>query len=212
MKRHKIFPDIKQYIAGLEEDFDAITQERKSSLIELSDYITEAYKDHGYVRLTFICTHNSRRSHIAQIWAHTFAMYYEMDDLSVYSGGTEGTAFHPNAIFTLKKTGFRISDDGSKNNPRYRIQAGDKLPDLICFSKTLTEPPNPESNFAAIMVCSDADENCPIVHGADIRISMPYDDPRHFDGKPEQNFAYAERCKEIGRDLLWCFNRVHEKS
>lgn len=211
MKRHKIFPDIKQYIASLEQDFDAITPERKKALKELADYIAYSSEEHGYVRLTFICTHNSRRSHIAQIWAHAFSMYFEVENISVYSGGTEATAFHPNAIQTLRKCGFRIDDDSSKNNPRYRIQTGEKLPDLICFSKELTEPPNPENTFCAVMVCSDADENCPVVHGAEKRISMPYEDPRHADGTPEEAAAYADRCREIARDLMWCFNSVRVK-
>ena len=211
MKRHKIYPDIKQYIAGLEDDFKSISAERKSSLEALSDYLIETVDDSGYSKLTFICTHNSRRSHIAQIWAHTFSMYYEMEDIFCFSGGTESTELHPNAIEALKKSGFRISDDGSKNNPRYRVQVGDKIPDLICFSKQLVEPPNPESDFCAVMVCSDADEKCPVVKGAEKRISMPYDDPRHFDGTTEQKQKYAERVFEIGRDIMWAFDRASAK-
>lgn len=211
MKRHKIYPQIKQFMAGLEGDVANIPSNRKDALVALSDYIISSISESGYCKLTFICTHNSRRSHIAQVWAHAFSLYFDLEDMLSFSGGTEATAFHPNAIEALRKCGFRISDDGSKNNPRYRVQVGEKLPDLICFSKHLTEPPNPESDFCAIMVCSDADEGCPVVSGADKRISLPYDDPRHFDDTPEMRQKYGERIHEIGRDLMWCFDRVSER-
>jgi arsenate reductase len=52
------------------------------------------------------------------------------------------------------------------------------------------------------MVCSEADASCPTVKGASVRISMPYLDPKHYDGTDFESAKYAERRDDIGRLLL----------
>jgi arsenate reductase len=57
------------------------------------------------------------------------------------------------------------------------------------------------------MTCTHADENCPFIPGA-TRISLPYEDPKAFDGTPEEEAIYAERCRQIARELLFAFSQV----
>jgi arsenate reductase len=59
------------------------------------------------------------------------------------------------------------------------------------------------------MTCTHADENCPLVAGADVRISLPYDDPKAFDNTPLEAAKYTERVHEIGREILYAFSLVN---
>jgi arsenate reductase len=78
----------------------------------------------------------------------------------------------------------------------------------ICFSKTFDDPFNPDKNFAAIMTCSDADENCPFVPGTEFRLALTYKDPKEADDSPEEASRYDERVRQIGREILYVFSLV----
>jgi arsenate reductase len=159
--------------------------------------------------LNFICTHNSRRSHISQIWAQTAAHVYGIKNVGTYSGGTEATAFNPRAVTAMKQAGFEINtkqNDGQ--NPVYEVKFSNDAAPLTIFSKKYDDPFNPNKDFAAIMTCSHADENCPVVTGATTRIALTYNDPKDFDGTPLEATKYAERVREIGREILYAFSNV----
>lgn len=155
-------------------------------------------------------THNSRRSHLAQIWAQAAALHYRVPGVEVYSGGTEATAFNPRAVAALRRAGFDIqaSADGNGSNPRYLVRFGGRSEPLECFSKIYSQPPNPQADFCAVMTCSEADRNCPLVAGATVRIALPYDDPKAFDGNPQESAAYDERCRQIAREMLYVFSQA----
>ena len=70
------------------------------------------------------------------------------------------------------------------------------------FSKLYAHEQNPQQDFAAILVCDEADEACPTVEGASIRIAAPYFDPKAYDGTPLEAAKYAERRDDIGRMML----------
>ena len=70
------------------------------------------------------------------------------------------------------------------------------------FSKHYAEKSNPQSGFAALMVCSEADTGCPFVKGATLRVSMPYLDPKIYDDSAFETAKYAERRDDIGRLML----------
>src|SRR5439155_17018122 len=122
-------------------------------------------------RLTFICTHNSRRSQLAQIWAKAAAEFYGVRGVDTFSGGTEATAFNPRAVNTLKRAGFHISvaESEPSDNPRYRVRFSDGAQPMECFSKVYSHAPNPKTDFAAVLTCSQADADCPLVAGASLR-------------------------------------------
>lgn len=201
---------ISSLIRSFENEFESIPLERKSILTELADFVAEKVAKGDTAQLIFICTHNSRRSHLSQIWAQTAGAHYGIDLLETFSGGTEATAFNPRAVKALKRDGFLILD-GEGDNPVYEVQyAKDKQP-LACFSKKYDDDYNPKENFGAIMTCSSADEACPIVFGAEARFSLPYEDPKASDNTPEEDSTYTARSHQIGTELTWAMSLAKEK-
>jgi len=188
-------------------DVNSISEERRSIVQPLIDYIQNRLNDHQEIRLNFICTHNSRRSHLSQVWAQTMASYFNIKNVSCYSGGTEATALFPMAAETLKKSGFEITTISEGKNPVYAIKYSVNEHPVIGFSKTFDHAFNPES-YAAIMTCSHADQNCPFIPGAEKRISITYEDPKAFDNTPKQAEKYMERSLQIATELFYVFSKI----
>lgn len=196
-----------KYIDSLEKRFDEIPEERKELLSSLTKYINNKVKNNSIVNLTFICTHNSRRSHMSQIWAQTAADYYEIPNVKCYSGGTEATAFNPRAVKAVRKVGFKIEQNDESENPTYLVHFSEGKEPLQCFSKVYNDEFNPNKDYAAIMTCSDADENCPVVFGAEERFPIRYEDPKEFDDTELEELKYLERFEQIGIEMLFVFNK-----
>lgn len=197
-----------QTVESLIRDFSLIPADRKELLDELSIYIREKITTQKEVSLVFICTHNSRRSHMAQIWAQAAAHQFGIKYVSTFSGGTEKTAFNKHAVAALKEAGFKIRAKTEGKNPKYEVSFDKKGKPLICYSKTYNHKKNPQQGFVAIMTCSDADDACPLVPGAEYRTTIKYEDPKIFDGTDKRDSAYRERSLEIGREMLYTFKRV----
>ena len=190
-------------------DISTISEERKQILDILKTYIQTKKDNHQNINLNFICTHNSRRSHLSQIWAQTMANNFKIKNVFCYSGGTEATAMFTVVEDTLKKQGFHIDKLSNEKNPVYAIKFSDNNNPIICFSKTFDTDFNPSSNFAAIMTCSHADENCPFIAGAEQRIPVRYDDPKAFDNTPQQLEKYRERSIQIATELFYVFSQIN---
>ncbi|MEL6822326.1 MAG: protein-tyrosine-phosphatase [Calditrichota bacterium] len=199
---------VENYINSCINDFDSISLERRAELEELSHYIHKKAQASMDIELTFICTHNSRRSHLSQIWAQTAAAWYGIANISCWSGGTEATAFNPRAVKAVQDAGFIVEKKGREENPHYLVTYSQDFEPCICFSKTYDDPFNPQHDYCAIMTCSSADEACPIVHGAGERLAIRYEDPKAFDGTDLEEEKYAERCRQIAREMLYAFSRV----
>ncbi|HEY8933685.1 MAG TPA: protein-tyrosine-phosphatase, partial [Cyclobacteriaceae bacterium] len=189
-------------------EFNQIPSERKEILRELSLFIQRNVKANQPVYLNFICTHNSRRSHLSQLWAQAAAYYYGIPDVHCFSGGTEATAFNPRAVKAMQEAGFQITLMKEGDNPLYNVQFADDAKPVMAFSKKYDDPFNYNKDFAAIMTCSHADENCPMVLGAIKRIALTYDDPKDFDGTLQEKAKYKERALQIGREILFAFSQV----
>lgn len=207
----KMYSPLTEYIKKIQKDFDKIPEDRKVQLNKVASFIQTKLSAGEKINLIFICTHNSRRSHMGQLWATAAAEYYDIKEVSCYSGGLEVTAFNPNAIKALTKAGFKINKEKDGANPIYMAKYADDAPAVKSFSKKYMDAPNPTNNFAAIMTCSHADETCPIVQGAAIKISTPYDDPKVADGTPQQEAVYDERCKQIATEVFYAFSLVKSK-
>ncbi|MDJ1503444.1 protein-tyrosine-phosphatase [Xanthocytophaga agilis] len=203
-----LFPALQSYADSLPEEFSTISAERKETLTLLVNFIVENTKASQGVNLNFICTHNSRRSQFGQVWARVAAAYYGISGIQTFSGGTEATAFNYRAVESLKHTGFQITDDQHATNPLYSVRYSEKEPVLQMFSKVYDDKANPESNFAAIMVCGQADEACPFIPGADKRISLPYTDPKNGDGTAQEAQGYNAASRLIAKELFWVFAEV----
>ena len=195
-------------IQQLTKEFDQISAQRKETLRELTQFIQGKIETGLPVYLNFICTHNSRRSHLSQLWAQAAAHYYGVQNVFCFSGGTEATAFNPRAVKAMQDAGFNITVTKEGENPVYEVGYADGVDPVIAFSKKYDDPFNHSKDFAAIMTCSHADENCPLVLGASGRISLTYDDPKEFDGTPVEAAKYAERVHQIGREFFFAFSKV----
>lgn len=205
-------PTLDRYIRALEPELAALPAERRELLEQLATFI-RARRDAGETaELIFICTHNSRRSHMGQLWAATAAAWYGVEGVATYSGGTEATAFNPRAVAALQRAGFEIAapDPGPADNPRYQVSYGPEGPTMIAFSKTWQDGQNPDQGFAAIMTCTQADEACPFVRGAKLRLSLPYDDPKAADGTAEEAARYDERARQIAAEMFYLFGQLAE--
>jgi hypothetical protein len=189
-------------------DVQNLTEERRAALIPLIQFIQDKVNKGLDINLNFICTHNSRRSHLSQIWAQTAASYYNITRVYCYSGGTEETALFPKVTETLIHQGFEVFKIADTDNPVYVIKYDDNAMPVIGFSKKYDSPFNPVSEFAAIMTCSQADEGCPFIPGAEKRIPITFEDPKVSDGTPEQTSVYAARSLEIAAALFYVFSTI----
>lgn len=204
-----LLPLLNSTASQLLNEFDLIPAERKKTLQELTRFVQEKSKAYENVYLNFICTHNSRRSHLSQLWAQVGAYVYNVPHVFTFSGGTEATAFNPRAVKAMRDAGFDISVAKEGDNPIYNVQYAYYANPVTAFSKKYHDPFNHNRDFAAIMTCSHADENCPLVIGASARIALTYDDPKEFDGTPLEEAKYKERVLQIGREILYAFSLVN---
>ncbi|AYZ35727.1 protein-tyrosine-phosphatase [Chryseobacterium indologenes] len=189
-------------------DYQNITDDRKIVLQPLIEFIQGKIDRQVDVNLNFICTHNSRRSHLSQIWAQTAAKYYQIPNVYCYSGGTEETALYPKIAETLNDQGFTIFKISNTDNPVYAVKYSDNDLPIIGFSKKYDNPFNPISDFAAIMTCSQADSGCPFIAGAEKRIPVTFEDPKVSDNTAEETKVYASRSLEIAAELFYVFSMI----
>jgi len=196
------------YLAARADEAELITPARRALLERLAAFVHDRRERRDTARLVFVCTHNSRRSQLAMVWAAAAAARFGLDSVELFSAGTEATAFHPNAVAALRRAGCTIAVADGAPNPHFRIVFDPSAPPIETFSKTLDHPSLPRSGFAAVMTCSEADAACPVVPGAAARISLPYEDPKAADGTPQESAAYDASCAEIAREMAWTFARA----
>ena len=190
-------------------DPSSINGQRKHILQPLIEFIQMKVANSEEIRLNFICTHNSRRSHLSQVWAQTMAFHFGIKNVFCYSGGTEATALFPMAATTLQNSGFEIQKISKNDNPVYSIKYAKNEHPIIGFSKKFDDAFNPKSDFAAIMTCSQADAGCPFIAGAEKRIPITFDDPKAFDNTPQQAEKYNERSLQIATELHYVFSQIN---
>ncbi|PRY89729.1 low molecular weight phosphatase family protein [Mongoliibacter ruber] len=201
-----VFTQIEDTIKTL--DVASISPQRKDVLQPLINFIQEKVDKKEAVLLNFICTHNSRRSHLSQIWAQVMGAYFDIQKVFTYSGGTEATAMFPKVGETLSAQGLEIIPLSDGNNPVYAVKYAENAHPIVAFSKTYDHAFNPTSNFAAVMTCSQADAGCPFIAGTEKRIPITYDDPKAFDGTPQQAEKYKERSLHIATELFYVFSKI----
>ena len=190
------------------QNFDTISTDRKAILQPLVDYIQQKANQNQTINLNFICTHNSRRSHLSQVWAQVSALFYGIKNVFCYSGGTEETALFPKVAETLENQGFQILKIADTNNPTYSIKFDENEMPIIGFSKKYDNAFNPVSQFGAIMTCSQADGGCPFIAGAEKRIPITFDDPKISDNTAQQNEVYQQRSVEIATEMMYVFSQI----
>ena len=206
-----LFPELKRYVGELVTEFDQISDARRGALHAIAVRLQGRLASGEEARLTFICTHNSRRSLMARIWAQTAAAYFGVRRVCTYSGGTEATAFNPRAVAALERAGFRITKTTESANPIYRIRFQARGRSMTDFSKVYCDDPNPRESFDAVLTCAHADRACPVVLGAGARFALPYEDPKAADRTPAEAGIYDQRARQIGRDMFFLMSLIQKK-
>ncbi|CAM1358836.1 Arsenate reductase [Tenacibaculum sediminilitoris] len=199
-----LFSEIQETLSSL----PTVSEERKEVLQPLIQYTQKKLDNKEAINLNFICTHNSRRSHLSQVWAQTMAYYYQIPNVYSYSGGTEATAINSTVIDTLVSNGFHIQQLSNGKNAVHSIKYAKNISPIIGFSKKFDDEFNPASAFCAIMTCSQADEGCPFIAGAEKRVSVTYEDPKLFDGTPNEKQKYLERSLQIAAEMHYVFSSI----
>lgn len=196
-------PVLDENIKALENEEHLISETRKEELSYLSSEIKRQISELGKSDVIFVCTHNSRRSQLAELWLRAAAKYYNIKNVSTWSGGTEATAFNQRMVDAVVRIGFYITKDNQVKNPGYHVRLNDEDSGLKMFSKKYDNLHNPQTGFIAVMVCGQADKDCPFVQGAFARIALPYEDPKKSDDTPQETLVYDAKVKEIGREILF---------
>lgn len=185
-----------------------IPQERRSLLMQMGQHLAEELSTQGSCDLVFICTHNSRRSILAQVWAQVWTEYYALPSVHTFSGGTTVTAPAQPVLDCLQNQGMDVFRLGEEQEAFYALKSGpDAMPQLL-FSKEYAHPFNPQNRFIAVMTCAHAEAHCPFIPQAAQRLSLPYDDPKAYDGHAEEAARYQETSLLIARELGLVFQQV----
>ena len=206
-----LLPALRPYVNEVVSELGTISKERKEVLDAIAIEVASQLKDGKTAKMTFICTHNSRRSHMSQIWAQTAAYYYGLDKVQTFSGGTQATACNCRTVAAMRRVGFAIEDATTGDNPIYLVRYSKDRPTIRAYSKLYNADGNPKRDFIALMTCSVADKSCPVVQGAVSRYAIHYADPRLCDDTPTETTAYNERCREIAREMFYIMSEVRKR-
>lgn len=200
---------LEKYILRFQDEYDIITDGRKNKLGRIAESIHGKLVHDGHCDVMAICTHNSRRSQLVEYWMALGALHFGIDGLKSWSGGSEETSFNARMVYALQYIGsdFYRYKDGP--NPHYKTA---DIRDNIFFSKKYDDTYNPDKGFMALMVCDDADKNCPFVPGASPRFSLYYKDPKMYDDTPEELSGYLGKVNEIGREIWYLLTLVKQSS
>lgn len=196
-----LFPGLARYLM----DGPAVHPARASMLSALVDAIQARSLRTDVV---FVCTHNSRRSQIAQVMAAATAIHIGID-VTTWSAGTAVTACHANAVAALQRAGVQITAEkvALPDNPLYACRLGPEHT-VNCWSKRFDDPTLPAADSIAVMVCAGADEACPTLPAATSRIPLRYTDPRHADGTRDAGDAYDTCVATIASEMMWVMSAV----
>jgi len=199
-----MFSPIKIYLEELDNICPPIGNQRKAALDQLAEIINKSQTKN----LIFICTHNSRRSHFAQIWMHIACRHFGIGEKVLsYSGGTEATALNPRTAEALGRAGINVQK-GTGDNPLYKLRFAEDIAPIEAFSKVYSHDSNPKNHFIAIITCDEAAEACPLVTGAESRFMLRYKDPKVADDSASECATYDARCAEIAQEMRYLAARI----
>ncbi len=205
------FETLTPWIIAAESKSKELSQERQELLLKAASAISDSLTKHGKAELLFVCTHNSRRSHLGQVWASVAAEQYGVKNVQSYSCGTESTECNIRTVKSLRRSGLSVVQQSLKKNPIYLLQFSEGREPIGLFSKAFGDATLPTKNLIAMMCCDDADQKCPIVPGAEARFALHYQDPKSQDGTPNEAAAYDERSMQIASEMLFVFRNVATK-
>lgn len=216
--KQELFSPLREHFAKLsDESQKQRTVQHLDKTEAIAKSLVKLHQSGKPTAIIMVCTGNSRRSMMGAAMGNAAAAFYGISDVRFYSGGTSPSAFNPRAIKALEEIGFVIKPKGKnavkgskgEENPIYSLAWGEgERAQTEEFSKVYSDPFNPQHHFVALMVCDDANKQCPVVKGAVERFAIPFEDPKKFDGTTEESSRYAERRDDLGRFMLKILKRV----
>ena len=199
-------PELKHYLDNCAPQTSKIENGRKALLDKMAKHFRSDKA--GAKTWLFVCTHNSRRSQMAQAMWLAVTEYYNLGEIGAYSAGTQQTALHFYALMALEHAGFQFLKSKEGKNPHYALLDNTNQEVKLLYSKTLEDSSLPQEEFTAIMVCDHADANCPFVPGAGARFGLHYSDPKAYDSSPDPLQHYDDTLCQITHELLYIASRV----
>src|SRR5215470_8456282 len=139
-----LLPALRPYVKEVAGEVGTISSERKEVLNTIANDVAARLEAGKPADMTFICTHNSRRSHMSQIWAATAAYYYGLDNVHTFSGGTQATACNCRTVAAMRRVGFDIQDATTGDNPVYLVRYATDRPVIRAYSKLYNADGNPK--------------------------------------------------------------------
>ena len=185
--------------------FDMIDEPHREAGEELAHWLAANYQPGKPLHVTVVCTGNSRRSFLGA----TTATSPRPTTGCPRSGST--AAGRP----PRRSTADVAAPEGDRRRGRAHGQGGpagraeDRKPvyrspgarrfETPNSRSTTGHEPTPRRASRPCMVCSEADEGARSSRGRRSRVSMPYLDPKIYDGGAYESAKYAERRDDIGR-------------
>ncbi|GAB4208304.1 MAG: hypothetical protein Fur0023_19770 [Bacteroidia bacterium] len=182
---------------------------RLEKLDALKKYVREKIQKDEEVHLIFVCVQNSRRSHLSQVLAADVIDAHGLSHkIKTYSGGVEVTRIHPSTIECLKKMGYEIVQQTEGDNPVFELWINKNHPPIQLYSKNFEDITPHLPSFAAVMVCSEAETNCPYVPGAEKKFLLPYNDPKIYDDTNTAVDEYLKLAMQIREEMEYVFSNI----
>ncbi len=211
--RLRLLPRVRAHADFLTTSFDMIDEQHRLAGQKLAEWIAANYRPGKQLDVIAVCTANSRRSFLGETMGNIAAAYYGMPEIRFHSGGTAATRIQQShSTWRSRRSAWKSSQPARKSprgepgtaNPIYRLcwgaaESGEVSLQTTEFSKRYDDSTNPRQGFAALMVCGEADAACPSVKGSVLRVSMPYLDPKIYDGGAFEEAKYAERRDDMAR-------------
>ena len=197
--------NINAFISQLKANASTIRVERKKALDHLAAVINRQISEEGSSVVKFVCTHNSRRSQLAEFCMDILARENGLPIMSL-SAGTESTAFNPRMVKAIESFGFELIKYGQEPNPLYIYRISHN--DLYYYSKKWDEELINYGKNIIVTVCDDAGENCPVIPSTFERIHLNYKDPKAFDNTPDESKAYSDKVIEIGTEMHYIIEQL----
>jgi len=206
----RLLGSVEQFVTSTVDQIPQIPLDRRQQLEALSKQAAAILRDKGQLDLVFICTHNSRRSQMAQVWSQVAVAYYGVAGISTYSGGTEATACNVRTVRAFESAGLDVSRRKNGDNPVYRVRFAGGLQSLELYSKVYHEQPTVLQDYFAVIVCGDAEERCPLVQGTTHRNVLRYQDPKESDGTPQEEQTYMQRNQQVACEMFFVVSRIQQ--
>ena len=170
-------------------------QKRKKRLDNIASVINENLNKTRSI--VFLCTHNSRRSQICEVWGKVFAEIYRKK-ININSAGAFKTVVHSQVYESIVKCGLVVDNKKEIFFDKKKFKLNSKTIDSLTMK-----------NFIAVMTCSNAEKSCPNDPRSIRNIKMFFNDPRIYDETDKMSREYLNTTIYIAEELNYIFKNIN---